>query len=231
MTLDKNLEDLLRSIFRVPEKRAKEVSEILTLAKFQENFDRLEGILDFDTIFEVVKHGSFLDYTNSQFEEYLHLARTVYNRIEKDAKSLGILVTISPKFFYSIESLKAFLGIEIEDKIEIPPSKLENLNVGKYKILHKGDEKSREYLKSLIESGYVVVGRHDHWHKSKHKGARGRHILEEISFQLILLFNELGLSRPQYELMYGQSQLMVYGKTRELLREIRDKVYQLQNKI
>ncbi len=222
MPIDKDLEDLLKSAFRIDAKKAEEVASALTFGQFDTNFTRLESIIGFDSAVEIIRKGEFLGYQNDRMEEYFGLVNQVYQQL--DPKS-----PIPPKFFYSIETLKEFLGVAVDKKIVIDPSKLEQLDIGKYKILHKDNKQSRGYLDSLIERGYIQVKGYEHWNKgSKTSGARGRHILEKITYELSLIFHNLGLNRPESTLNYGQHTLIVYGATRELLRGIRDKVYSLQ---
>ena len=226
---DADLEVVLREIFNMTKKKASERARILTLNEFETNYRRLEDIIGYDAASEVVQNGDFIDYRNSQLEDYLQLARQAHTKLEEDAKRLNRHIPILHNLFYSVQSLKEFLGLS-NGELKVDSTKLDSLDISRYLILHRDNEKSAKYLDSLIKDGYVNVQHNEHWVKaSKHKGSRGRHILEKIAFELACIFHDLGLSRPKYKINYGQHQLMVYGNTIQLLRQIRNKVYASQN--
>ena len=225
---DADLEVLLSEIFQMPKKKASEGAKILTLYEFETNYRRLEDIIGYGAARDVVQNGDFTYYRNNQLEDYLQLARQAHIKLE-DAKRLKTHIPIPHNLFYSIQSVRKFLGLS-NGESKVDSTKLDSLDISRYLILHRDNEKSAKYLDSLIRHGYVNILHHEHWVKApKHKGSRGRHILKKIAFELVCIFHDLGLSRPKYKINYGQDQLMVYGNTIQFLRQIRDKVYASQN--
>ena len=49
-------------------------------------------------------------------------------------------------------------------------------------------------------------------------------------FELNIIFNDLGLEKPEFGLNYGQMKLTVGYATREALKEIREVAYKRQSK-
>ena len=221
MPQDQGLEQILVNLFEIDHQKAEKTAENLTLAQFELNFTRLESIVGFEHGIKVVKSGEFLDYRNGQLENYLQLAMTVRSKMNS---SLPIPIEV----FYSIESLKTYLGIKEKREVALYPSK--SLDVAKYRLLHSDNSHSRAYLDSLIKKGEITVGREEHWNKSPQtNGPRGLNIVRKIAYELTLIFNYLGLGRPAYDLNHGQMKLTITDPAaREHLRQIREKVYALQ---
>lgn len=219
MGVDKGLEELLTGTFEVDSKRAEKVAANLTLDQFYLNFARLESIVGFEGGVGVVKDGDFLDYRNHQLEIYFQLAMEARSRMDS-----ALPIPIKP--FYSIESLKRYLGIKKEERTTLDHSKL---NIASYKILHKDNPQSRDYLNSLIEMGEVIVEGHEHWNKGiKDKGPRGLNILKRIGYELKLIFRDLELGEPDYKINFGQMKLGINDSTRSALRQVRESAYSLQ---
>ena len=213
------LTNLLTSVFEVDQKRAEEVARSLTVETFDSNFSRLEAIIGFDNAAFVVKEGRFLGYRNNEIENYFKLAHDVSAKIDH---SLPIPVQI----FYSIESLHEFLRSKQEGKVAIDVSRL---NISKYRLLHPDNEQSKKYLNTLIEDGHITVETNERWNKSLNKGVRAVDIVRKIAYELTMVFNDLDIGRPWYNLNNGQMKLIItHPTTREYLKEIRDKVYALK---
>ena len=217
MAIDKGLEELLTSTFEINPQRAEKAAQNLTLDEFYQNFTRLEHLIGFDGATEVVQRGKFLDYRNSHFETYFQLGTNVRARMDS---SLPIPIGA----FYSIESLKKYLGIKEERMVEIDNSKL---NVALYRILHEDNPQSKAYITSLIEKGEVIVGRDEHWNKSSNpNGPRGLNILRKIAYDITMVFSDLGIGKPELDINHGQMKLTITDpSTREYLRKIRDIAY------
>ena len=219
MGLDQRLEDVLKSIFEVESKKAEQAAKISTLEEFELNFRRLENLLDFKGAAEVVRLGEFLAYRNSQLDKYFQLAYLAIGKMDA-----FLPVPIKP--FYSVTTLKEYLGIKEEDSKVIDHSKLK---LASYRILHIDHPMSVAFLESLIENGEVVVGDNDRWSRSKSKeGPRGPSILRRIAFELVEIFNDLEMNRPQYDINFGQSKITLDRTTSEALRKVRDSAYSLQ---
>ena len=219
MAKDEGLEELLIGTFQVKREKANQAAQTLELDQFYQNFVRLESMIGFEGGVEVVKEGDFLDYQNSKLEIYFQLAMTVHGKMDS-----SLPIPIKP--FYSIKSLKSYLGIKEEEKMPIDSSKL---NIASYRLLHKDNPASRRYLDSLIGTGEVNVDRNEFWNKSlRAKGGRGQDILRRIGYELPLIFNDLELGKPEFEINFGQNKLTVNKKTQEILGRVRDQAYSLQ---
>ena len=217
MVMDKDLEELLKTTFEVNEHRAKFIATKVSFDIFLNNFSRLESLIGFQNGAEVVKNGRFLDHQNGEIDVYFQLAYDVAGKM--DSK-----LPIPPKPFYSIESLKEYLGI----KETIPQVEQGKLDITVYRILKSDDTLSVRYLKSLIDSGELSVDRNDYWGKAETSGVRGLDILRRVSFQLNQIFNDFGFERPEIHINHGQYKIKINDSAREKLEKIRDIAYAVQ---
>ena len=59
----------------------------------------------------------------------------------------------------------------------------------------------------------------------KLSGAKGLHILTNVSQQISRVYDAIGKKRPNYNVNGGQLSLMIKNDTRETLRVLRDEAY------
>lgn len=216
-----DLADLLMVVFEIEPNRANTIAGKLDIRKFDSNFMRLEALVGgFENAREVVKEGSFLSYGNGDIENYFAIASQAASKID-------YLKPVPVQVFYSISSLTEFLRTEKAKEIIIDASKIK---VHKYRLLHRDNTQSHNYLTSLIENGILTVERHEHWAKSGdgQNGLRGLNIIRKIAYDLTILFDELGLPKPEYKLKHGQLKLSIPPYTSVILGKIRDAAYSLQ---
>ncbi len=210
-----DLANLLTGLFGVDPKKASDISAKLTEEEFYERVQRLESLIGEKNAPGVVKEGEFLSYRGQTLDEYFELA----------SRARAVMAQVVPvPVFYSIESLRGFLGYDEEKKVEIDVSKL---NLFEYRLLQP-DNMGRNFLEALCSKGHVTVRSYDYWSNGKRpKGRRGGDIIEEIRRELFLMFNNLGLGNPEYRLSRGEKSptITISDETRETLKEIKDKVY------
>jgi len=218
MENDDNLESMLRNIFEVGANKAFAAAHKTTTNEFYQNFSRLENMLGFENASYLVQHGDFLGYRNGFLETYFQLARVAIGKMDAE---LPIPVDV----FCSIDSLEKYLGLKHTDS----QTKDLKVNPTNYRLLHKDNPQSANYLKLLIEKGELIVGENDHWGKTtRTDGRRGLHIIRRISYELAQIFNEAEMERPQYKINHGQQKISLDENTRIGLSKIRDVVYGVQ---
>lgn len=209
---DSDLTELLTREFEVEFMRARNASRRISLDIFIENYGILESLLGGGISKDVVKKGNFLDYKNGFLDGYFQLVRLVLGKDNSNERPDDI--------FYSIESLKSYLSGPTYTELDI-----EKLDISRNRLFHLSNTQSCNYLNLLIENGYLVVDRHEHWCKSKHSdGMRGLNIIKAVTFQLSTSFSDLGLGRPEFEINYGTHTLKISEKTQEQLKKIRDEL-------
>lgn len=216
-----DLVGLLVEVFEVEHITAANVAEKWDIRKFDSQFSRLEGLVgSFENASKVLKEGEFLRYYDDQILTYFELA-------QKAASKMEYSQPIPIQIFYSIGSLTKFLKTEDAKGVAIDPTKLK---VAKYRLLHRDNTQSQGYLNSLIEDGELTVGKKEHWTKSGDggNGLRGLNIIRKIAFDLSVMFDELGLPKPEYKLNNGQMELRIPPYTGVILGKIRDAAYSLQ---
>ena len=217
---DSNLTEFLSREFEVDFIRARTISRNLSFGDFAKRYDVLESLLDGEIVKDVIKNGSFLDYSNGFVDEYFRLVRFAVSRYDFKQKGL-----VNNTAFYSIDSLTNYLDfLEIAKRNgNIDTSKID---ISRNKLFDSSDAKSAAYLSSLIDIGRLTVVSAEHWCKSKkNKGPRSLDILRKIAFQLTAVFSNLCLGRPEFEINHGTATLTIDTKTRENLSNIRKQLH------
>ena len=218
---ESDLADLLMKVFEIEPDRAKNAARKQSMQKFDSNFTRLEALVGgFENASKVVKEGGFLSYENGDMEKYFALAYQASSKIDRSQP-------VPVQIFYDIESLTVFLKTEAAKEIII---NVDKLKVHKYRLLHKDNTQSRNYLNSLIENGCLTVEGHEHWAKSGdgQNGLRGLNIIRKMAYDLTVLFDELGLPKPDYKLNHGQLKISIPQYTSVVLGKIREVAYSQQ---
>ncbi len=204
--------EFLMEMFGIEKRRAETVEE----DEFLRNFSQLESLFDSDTVEEIVKSGKVIDYSGTFFSQYLSLAREVVGKMGNTVDNSKIPV------YYSIETLKSYLEGPKEEKIDFS-----GVEFFRYHLFDPENEQSSGYLAALIDDGKVQVGSREHWRRTgrKLKGAKGFHILTNITAQISRVCDSIGVSRPNYNVNGGQLSLTIKDETRELLGVIREAAY------
>ncbi len=227
------LKDELQLSQDVAEKYAKKLDS----ERLRSFFNNLRERLGYDSAVAVVNNNpELLNYClDGNASSYLKVLKQVQGR-------LSLHPELKEEFdlprnlaaYASLESLLELKGnlyartkpIVPEER---PPETLDvsRLKLAKYTMLHQKPEVERR-LSSLIETGSVTVEEVEHWNNSS--GARAANILKKMKYQLIGIFEDLGLEKPGQDLNFGQRILQIDPSAQERLREIRDQAYELQRK-
>ncbi|MFH1052843.1 MAG: hypothetical protein V1740_00325 [Candidatus Woesearchaeota archaeon] len=220
--MDEELEALLLD-FEIDPERARVIAQKQDYNYFCEKFERLEIMIGSDAAFKVLQNGQFADYRNSSLEGYFDLAVEVNNLLGDKKDRLNMPSDWYAHFFYSHDTLRQFINRKPEDIEEetSPPSEI----FGKYLLFNPGHPQSREYLQTLIQSGELNVGDHEHWARSQSSGTRGENILKKMRYEITQAFHHFGYERPVIEINHGQKKITVSESARERLRLLRDHAY------
>ena len=214
-----SLTDLLTDL-GMEEEKAKEYSVRWDETDFDNLFVQLECLVGFDNAVKIISEGSVLDYRNGHLDTYMNMVRLVSGQMSNRVSEENIGI------FYSLDSLNSHVdGSSEEDRID-----LSGVNLGFYRILHRGNEQSVGYLNQLIEDGCIAFSETEHWNtSSKSSGPRAAKIGININSQLKRLFGELGLDEPRINLNYGQRSIEVDEYTSRMLKRIRSEAYKEQS--
>lgn len=218
MAREQALEELLIAAFEIEKERAVKTAEATTSDTFLSNFDRLEKLIGFGNAKEVVKEGKFFDYQNGLIDTYFQLAYVAAGRMDPS-------LPIPPKPFYSIDSLKEFLGVK-----EVPsPTEQRTLDLTKFRLLRLNDQNSVRYLQRLIDEGELVVDKNEYWGQGRTlSSVRGSLIIQRIAYELNLIFKDLGFDGPRLTTNIGQNRLTILEYARKKLSEVREMAYAMQ---
>jgi len=209
--------EFLVEMFGIERERAQTVAQVIVEDEFLKNHSQLEILLGLDNAGAIIREGDVVSYAGTVFAEYLPLAREVYGKMGSVIDEAEISV------FYATEALRIYLEGRKEEGIDF--SKVEFF---RYHLFNPENEQSARYLNALIEDGKVQVGTREHWMRTgrKLKGAKGLHILTNITAQVSKVCDAIGVPRPNYTVNGGQLSLSIKNETRELLRTIRDGAYE-----
>ncbi len=240
--------EYLTIMFELPPETAEKYAESITLPALEDLHDGLDTIVGKDYSLRLLqKNPHLLTYSSSDIQRYLRTLKLIKkeigtngnrrknfeerfglkNNVERYA-SLEQLLVLKEEFF---SELGIYAAAAAGDNIMEPAEEIDitRIKLSHFPILHRSADDVERRLSLLIDNGFVTVGANEHWGETT-TGARGLNILKRIKTELSHLFSALELERPVYNLNFGQRKLGISDETRQYLREIRDKAYQLQRK-
>jgi hypothetical protein len=207
--------ELLVDLFQFDKARAEALAQKLKPEEVQTRFDQLDALVGSDNACKILVEGELLTYENGHVRDYFALAQQA-----RDVMTASIAVPA----FYSIPSLKEFLGVK--EQLKLPD--FTTVNVAEYRIF-RPDEKSRRYLNALADKGWLEVEAYERWNTTgANSGPQATSILKVITQQLTKLFDELDLDHPRSRLSHDDLRLNLHKDAQESLQHIRD--YVLKNK-
>ncbi|MBT4935433.1 hypothetical protein HOL21_03495 [Candidatus Woesearchaeota archaeon] len=227
--------DYLINEFGLPAPIAQSVQDV-SITDIDVTYHALHAELSNEDTMALVKSNPDVLRYNSKgqlgkfMRSLLHVKRLLGNNGEYQDR-----LRTEPDRFSSIESLdvlKSELAPKKEEQeLEQEQNYIDAFN-GKMVVscpfLHKGNNLVEKRLDNLIENGEVYVGSHEHW-TGKSRGSRGHDILKRIQRQIIHLFSDLGLPRPETcEILDSDRGLRIDEETQNKLREIKPVAYSLQ---
>ena len=118
---------------------------------------------------------------------------------------------------------------EVRVELEEVGYDISQIDISQYQTFHRSNSNAERWLSTLIDTGKLTVGGHEHWSSgSKERGARGGSIVKKMRYNIISIFSDLGLGRPKVDINYATRTLEISEEVSEVLGDIRDQVYALQ---
>ena len=211
--MNRGLLELLVDLYEVDEIIAKKQAKRLKSEDFYSAVDTLEQTLGYDIASQIISRGRVLSHIAVDFDDYMNMVREVSGK-------LGYVGPLEVPLFDSIESLKKYTH-DSSERVNIS-----KIDLAKYRLFHEDNEQSKKYLSELIDEGEVSCGISEHWaKKNKSNGVRGCAIAKKIGHEINRLFDDLGLSRPRFNINYGQRSIEIDDDTADVLRQVRDAIY------
>ena len=235
--------EYLSVVLRLPKETADSYADKVTLLQLCEFHQGLYGAVGAENAQKLIQHnpGLVLYPSENIFTKYLTTLQVVQGRIrsngdqEKLGQEFGLGSNVEK--YASLEQLlelkrKLFQGTGNYQTIDPPEAPSHNFQVyvSRYALL-KRNPAMEPRLDSLVRTGELLVGEHEHWSgEGTTAGPRGRDILKKIRTELNHLFTDLGYGSPECEINFGQHTLAVPPRTQQLLGQIRDRAYQSPQK-
>lgn len=226
--------DYLTDLFVLEKEVAARYAPRVTLDELCDLHDKLEARVggDYARMIVALNPDVLLYQQQGKLATYLKVLKQVQQRVF-DANAEDFLIHEgNVRQYASLDSLVE-LKNELYAATATPPGDQEPeevrpaFNIAEYTFLHRGFPPVEGRLCNLIERGEVTVSDQEHWDGGT-SGARGRHILQKIVFQMGSAFAAKGLPRPEYDLNFGTRTVTISDETREQLQNLRDEAYSLQ---
>lgn len=209
-----NLEELTRDylteFFSLNEETAKKFSG-LSFDNLLYTFDSLERLLGEEKAKEIIKtNPEVLTYLQkNQFNKYLKNLEMIFNHTKGKEILAGQDSTAYSCLDGVLELKQQLYPKNIDNGVKegVEEEKEKRIDLARYTFLNNKNESIRGRVLDLVEIGKVQVGGYEYW--TGQSGARGRHILINMRYQMKCLFSELGFPEPKCQINFSEYTLQI----------------------
>jgi hypothetical protein len=205
-SLERNLGEVLNLHDKLEIRVGNVAAELISANPEILNYQKLEILADY---LRVLKQVTQKINNHPEFEEEFGLANNLVIYAHRD----------------SLLKLKDDLYSRIRGPEKERTSR--EIEIHKYTLFHRTLPMVENRLDFLIREGYLAVNGRDYWDGAT-GGTRGLNILLKVRHQMKTAFAEFNLPEPTVHIKWGQKILSIGPQDQTSLREVRDKLYAMQ---